>query len=787
MKTNSPVTWALLGGALAACTETDSAPKTLGPPDPAIFSRLGEPRKDITADERDIFERGEAMAEHRFTEAEGLGGPGFNVTFCASCHEKPVFGGSAPRYRNFFLTAEIDINGNYQPLPTNGVQRTFQRGGFVPTSTAADTIATRNAIPFFGAGLIDEIYESEILRNEDADDRDGDGISGKANIVGGVVGRFGRKAQTDNIEGFIRGPLFNHLGITTDPLTPEERRRLPSLRVRELNTPSSLNGSRGSPDDDLGTSGHGQAVAPDAPVADFDGVRDPELQNTELFDLVAWSMLLGAPQPEAPTPETEAGKALFEEVGCNGCHVEALDSRRGPIPLYSDLLLHDMGPELADEVVMEDASGSEFRTQPLWGIGAMAPYLHDGRADTLHDAIVWHGGEGSASRDAYLALREGEREQIIAFLESLGGMDQFTEGLLPPEAREAPPAGEAGGPVTPLAGEDRARFERGRLLFDRDFGLNQGLGPLFNGDSCRACYFDPVLGGSGPAGVNVVRHAILDPSGEFTMPAIDHTIVHRFAADTKRRPPSDDAANVFELRQTPPLFGLGLLERVPESDILARADPDDADQDGISGRASRLPDGRLGRFGWKLDIPNVREFVRDALSTEMGLTLPDEVGHTFGHAEDTDDRPDPEAGVDVIDDLTFFLAELAPLPRRSTEPGAEARGRDLFEQTGCADCHVPTLNTSDGLAVHAYTDLLLHDVAPPGYRGVPLGVADAREFRTTPLWGVSQTAPYMHHGRAATLDAAIRDHHAEAEASRQAYEALSLDGQEDLLTFLKSL
>lgn len=754
--------------------------------DPGIFSRLGEPRADATAEERAAFERGEAIALHRFSENEGLGGPGFNITFCTGCHEKPVFGGSGPRYRNFFLTATIDLNGNYQPLPTNGVQRTYSDGGFVLTSSAAETFATRNAVPFFGVGTIDEIYESAILANEDPNDEDGDGISGVANIVGGFVGRYGRKAQTDNIEGFIRGPMFNHMGVTSNPLTAEQRATLPSLRVRELFGPTSLTSGL-SAGAGFGRTGHGQAVAPDEPVVDFDDVQDPELQSSELYDLVAWAMLLGAPRPEPLDDETRAGKALFEQANCSGCHIEKLDGRRGAVPLYSDLLLHDMGPELADGVEMEDASGSEFRTQPLWGIGAMAPYLHDGRADTLDDAIRLHGGEAQASRDAYVALSEPDRGRVIAFLESLGGMDQSTGGLLAPDDLEAPAVGEPGGPVPGLTPEQLALFERGRIFFDRDFGLGEGLGPKFNGDSCRACHFDPVIGGSGPAGVNVVRHGIWN-GDRFEVPDINHTIVHRFLADTRQRPPSGTGANVFELRQTPPMFGLGLVERVSTRFMESMEDPDDSKTpDGITGRIHRLPGGRIGKFGWKLDIPTVLEFVRDALSNEMGVTLPDQPGTTFGFPTDEDDLPDPEISMADMEALTFFAENMAPLPRRSTDPEAEARGQALFTQVGCDGCHVQDVPLEGGGQIQAYTDLLLHDVAPEGYRGVPAGDASGREFRTTPLWGVSQTGPYMHHGRAATIVDAILEHGSEGAASRDAFRALSLEAQDDLLAFLRSL
>ncbi len=764
--------------------------------DPGIFSRLGEPRRMASGSEQYLFERGRQVAVRRFTKEDGLGGADFNVTFCASCHEKPVFGGAGARYRNFLLTAEVDERGRYFPLPTNGVQRTFGPGmgeNFVLTSTAANHFATRNPIPFFGVGLIDELPRAAIEANADPDDGDADGISGRVNYVDGTVGRFGRKAQTASIEGFIRGPLFNHVGITTNPLTPEERSRLPRITSSE----DEFDMGPG-----IAVTRRNQAVVPDSPVIDNDGVADPELPNEELFEVVSFTLLMGAPEPDALTPQTEAGRELFDAVDCSGCHVAELVGPRGAIPLYSDLLLHDMGDELADGVLMAGASGSEFRTQPLWGIGVVAPYLHDGRADTLDEAIRWHGGEALGSRESYEALSAEEQGLIIAFLESLGGRDQRSAGLLPPD-EPVPERGEFGGPWRELSPDEVERFERGRRLFDRDVGTSEGLGPRFNGDSCRACHFEGTVGerevrglsgqldvfftgGAGPEGLNVVRHGTLLDSGDFIEPE-GGTLIHRFLTAPNARNEPDPAANVFELRQAPPIFGMGLIDLIAEQEVVALADPDDANGDGISGRVHRVSGGRLGRMGWKSQVPSVSEFVRDALSVELGLTLPDQPGLTFGVAVDDDDVPDPEASLDEMLDLAFFISMLAPPPPTSTDPALEAEGATLFTDVGCDGCHVPQLSDGAGLTIAAYTDLLLHDVAPDGFRGVADGMAGPREFRTPPLWAVSKTAPYLHNGRASTLDEAIVSHEGEARAVRDAYLGLTSAERSALLAFLRSL
>src|SRR5690606_28138640 len=141
------------------------------------------------------------------------------VTFCAACHERPVVGGSAPRYRDFFLVAQILEDGSFIGRGVNGVQSQFTTtpGSLVRVDTeeGVNNFAMRNSIPFFGVGAIAALDEASILANVDEDDADNDGISGRPNYDRGFVGRFGRKSQTVSIEGFIRGPLFNHLGLTS--------------------------------------------------------------------------------------------------------------------------------------------------------------------------------------------------------------------------------------------------------------------------------------------------------------------------------------------------------------------------------------------------------------------------------------------------------------------------------------------------------------------------------------------------------------------------------------------
>lgn len=779
--------------ATAGCKDPDPKPVPLvyagdhGPYLTGVFAPLGDPMASATAAQREIFAEGKEVSLHRFERSEGLG-PAFNVTFCAGCHERPTPGGSAGLYRNFSIGGTTLDDGTFVPSASagdaSGVLRKYYYGEDpeIPAHPALDskmnTVGNRNPIPFYGVGLLAEIPDEELLKRVDEDDADGDGISGRANYDRGFVGRFGRKSQTVSIEGFIRGPLFNHLGLTSDPLTDEQRALLP------VDSSVTLAARFGGP---LRLLHHfAQAAAPDGPLVDDDGIADPELKGNELFALVSYAMLLAPPEPEPLTEQTTRGRDHFNESGCAHCHTPRVMGPRGPLPVYSDFLLHDMGPGLADGITAKLATGSEYRTQPLWGVGVVGPFLHDGRAETLEAAIAWHGGEAQSSRDAAMALSVDERGDLIEFLLSLGGRNQYTRGLLPP-GEVAPEVGEYGGPSRELTEVEAEEFEEGRILFDAEFGLETGLGsPRFNGDSCRACHFEPVMGGAGPLGVNVVRHGIRNESGDFIPPSIG-SILHRQTALHNHVNAPEKNVNVIELRQTPHLFGLGVIEGITDETIEANADPDDLlTPDGISGRVSWVDGGRLGRFGWKGQVPTLEEFVRDAVTMELGMTVPWVPELTFGRVQDTDDIPDPEFAMEDAQALVQFLTLLGPPPRQpSAEDPETLAGEEVFEDLGCSSCH-RKLEGANGV-VPLYSDLLLHEILPEGTKGIEEAGAGVRELRTPPLWGLATSGPYLHDGSAEGLDEAIAGHYGEGKTSASAFTALNNTEKESLRAFLESL
>ena len=791
------IVFLLLPFIVVGCVEQPPVadPMDDGPVASGISGKLGDPRPDATPGQLATFERGKAVMNRRFDLADGLG-PAFNLVSCGGCHGRPQPGGSAGLYRNFFIGGRVTEDGAFIPVESAGMAGGIIRMlSFAPDLPARPELpedmtvsGQRNSIPMFGVGLIAEIADEEILSRVDPDDSDGDGISGRANFDRGFVGRFGRKSQTVSIEGFIRGPLFNHLGITTEPLTDEQRVDLPVDSATQAMMKAVARQAR------PGKFGpHMQAAAPDAANRDDDGVADPEFSRDDLFDLISFAMLLASPRLDPPTKQSNRGRLLFHEARCSTCHVPRLNSPRGPLPVYSDLLLHDMGPQLADGIVMGEATGSEFRTQPLWGISSVGPYLHDGRADTLEDAILAHGGEGEASRDAFAAFAQQQQTDIVEFLHSLGGRDQFSTGLLEPDA-PIPAVGAYAGPFRALTIDEQAQFIRGREIFDGDFGHASGVGalagsdggPRFNGDSCRACHFDPVIGGSGPRDVNVMRHGIVDENGIFREPpTTPNTILHRHSRVGSAVVGATGDINVFEHRQAPHTLGLGLIDAIAEATIIANEDPDDHDGDGISGRAHVLADGRIGRLGWKAQVPNVGEFIRDAMAAEIGLTLPQQEGLSFGITEDDDGIADPELTLPEVQDLAFFMSMMAAPPRQAISAQAAA-GEAVFASVGCDKCHITSLSSNLG-DVPLFSDLLLHDILPAGSPGIVDGMATQTEFRTAPLWGLSQTAPYFHTGEADTIQQAIELHDGEASAIRDAYLALSADDRAALLAFLDTL
>ncbi len=369
------------------------------------------------------------------------------------------------------------------------------------------------------------------------------------------------------------------------------------------------------------------------------------------------------------------------------------------------------------------------------------------------------------------------------------GLDPTPDlGCREPPLPPLPAPGSLGGPDRELTAEEGASWLRGRRIFDRRATVAGGLGPFFNGDSCRGCHLDPVIGGSGGLDVNVVRFAYRDENGLVSQlpggPATSRLALHGLARDEVA-----DEANIVETRQTPSLLGLGLVDRLPESALLENADPGDDDGDGISGRARMVGD-RVGRFGHKSGVPSLRDFAADALFNEIGLTV-DIALSGFAVPHDTDGATDPEFDERDFADLVFFTTHIAPPSRTLPDDPARVQsieeGEAIFGTLGCGSCHVPELVGPDG-PVSAYSDFLLHDVGNPDRFHVDEPGVEPGEFRTAPLWGLRDTGPYLHDGSAATVrDAIVEGHFGEATDARERYNALPFVDKLLLEDFLLSL
>ncbi|MEN0039316.1 MAG: di-heme oxidoredictase family protein [Cellvibrio sp.] len=373
-----------------------------------------------------------------FPDTVGKAGPHYVHDRCAGCHVRNGRAAPAPvgQPLDKWVFKVADINSNPHPnlgrslqpkssggvasegqvsiafwSESNGLRKpNYQFSGVTPARFSA-----RVAPQLVGMGLLEAIPESAILAKEDINDANGDGISGRANRIADPatgqtrLGRFGYKAGTTSVKHQIAAAFNADMGVMTSLLpTPD----------------------CGSAQTDCGPSGS-------------------EISDTHVNNLVKYISTLGVrPQRNINDAAVQRGETQFATIGCVGCHTPSYvtsqyhplgELRSQTIKPYTDMLLHDMGPDMADNLGEGLASGAEWRTAPLWGLGLSAcvtggvtnagqgaqvctpvhSYLHDGRARTIEEAILWHGGEGQASKNAYQALSASQKQDVLRFLESL--------------------------------------------------------------------------------------------------------------------------------------------------------------------------------------------------------------------------------------------------------------------------------------------------------------------------------------------------------------------------------
>jgi CxxC motif-containing protein (DUF1111 family) len=389
--------WMVLGTVvLSSCDEFEPA----APGDEEI---LDGPVAGLSNAENHRFLKGDiAFNDEVFTIEKGLG-PIFVATSCGSCHAGD---GKGHPFTTLTRFGQVDDRGN-QYLHLGGPQLQHRAiPGFVPEVIPSGATFTKLTPPAnTGLGFLDAVSDADILSWADPNDDDGDGISGVPNWIelkeyvtkrpgsieqnGKYIGRFGKKGATYDLLQQTATAYNQDIGITS---TYE-------------------------------------------PIDTFSGVEiDPEVSNQVIQDVVFYLKTLKAPVPRKENESIIAGKQIFTTIGCSKCHRPEMKTGETSIAAlsnktfypYSDLLLHDMGPDLNDGYTEGSATPAEWRTPPLWGLGLSKNsqggqyfLLHDGRARSIREAIVLHGGEGEQSRENFLSLSETEKQNLIRFLESL--------------------------------------------------------------------------------------------------------------------------------------------------------------------------------------------------------------------------------------------------------------------------------------------------------------------------------------------------------------------------------
>ncbi len=409
---------------------------------------FGTPATNLSSEHLDMHLNGDKAFEAIFVSSpaptHGGLGPIFNNSSCNACHPSDARA-SVPENINelsgFFFRISIegtDEHGGPKPVPGFGTQlqhqslfgyepeakmeRKYQPKEIVlsdgvkvilqkPLYSIIDPyielpenvlISPRIGMPVFGLGLLEAIPEKDILANADEFDADKDGVSGKPNYVWDTVtetvqlGRFGWKAGAANILAQSAGAYSGDMGLTTRIFTIE----------------SSYGQSNGSTETGI-----------------------IEVSDEELNAVAFYCQTLGVPAARnLDNKQVINGSKIFKKIGCAQCHTPSFKTGNNPdipelsnqtIYPYTDMLLHDMGEELADNRSEYKATGSEWKTRPLWGIGLTnvtsghTSFLHDGRARNITEAILWHGGEAENSRNSFIDLSTQEREALLAFVNAL--------------------------------------------------------------------------------------------------------------------------------------------------------------------------------------------------------------------------------------------------------------------------------------------------------------------------------------------------------------------------------
>jgi CxxC motif-containing protein (DUF1111 family) len=416
------------------------------------------------------------------------------------------------------------------------------------------------------------------------------------------------------------------------------------------------------------------------------------------------------------------------------------------------------------------------------------------------------------------------------------------------------PSTALGGPIPGLTLEEKRKYDLAEVSFKKEFTPEEGLGPLFNGKSCFECHGQPeAVGGEGRdvAGTGVVRIGGINSHSPFykkplkeIADKVGDTDVHGFllkggpalerksiTSEFPAKYPADCQVEIgtippncdfVSMRHSPPLFGFGLINSIPDADITGNVFKEVDKNPEMAGRAQAQDDPmskifRIGRFGWKCQRPNLMLFTAEAMDVEMGLTTPvilhpksasgfSEFPHKLipmlpSEPNDTDGK--------LMTQLAYFQTLLAPPPRGEITEAVK-RGEKVFEKAQCSVCHIPEMKTGpkvyvadpdspfpklnymeiealENKPVRAYSDFLLHNMGPELADGIPQAGANGGEWRTTPLWGLRFKKFLIHDGRTHDLVKVIQLHGGQGASSRKLFDELSQKDKDDLIAFLRSL
>lgn len=403
--------------------------------------------------------------------------------------------------------------------------------------------------------------------------------------------------------------------------------------------------------------------------------------------------------------------------------------------------------------------------------------------------------------------------------------------------------------VSGLSARDARVHDLGDMAFEQTFvaapaPINGGLGPVFNNVSCISCHHNdgkgsPTLGQNNSSmlfrisvpgqmpdgspvpvpgfGTQLQNRALLGSRAEATVSVTyeEFAVAYADGEKVQMRRPAYSITNpytaytgtAFSPRMAPPVFGVGLLENIPETTLLAFADEHDADGDGISGRPNYVFNPvagkrQIGRLGFKSNTADVLHQTASAYHQDMGVTsylFPQESCYDQPQYVKLSDAP--ELADTTLQAAAFYLRSLAVPARRDVADPTVLRGQEIFKRLNCSGCHKPVVRTGvnqllpflSNQRIQPYTDLLLHDMGPNLADGFADNYAIGQEWRTMPLWGIglfertNGTAFYLHDGRARSLEEAILWHGGEAEKSKEAFRKLPKGERQALLRFIRTL